>query len=298
MKILVSVNSFAQFDSSVLLPLKGHRVIICNPYTRTLKAEEIRGFIVAYQPDALIAGNEVLDRTTLSLAKNLKIISRAGTGLDSIDLEAANDYGIKVVNAPDVCTQAVSELALALIFDCLRKVSYSDRQIRNGEWCKNTGYLILGKTIGIIGFGRIGSTLGRFAKDLGCRVIYYDPLEVQSSFAEPVSFRELLRTSDIISLNCPLQDNRHFIDEEAISLMKDGAILINTARGALVDYDALYDALEAGKLFAAGIDVFEEEPYSGKLTDLDNVILTSHMGSYTFESRVEMEIEAIKNLLK
>lgn len=299
MNILISTSSFAEYDQSVLDELQEFNVIL-NPYKKTLSEAEIGELLVRYEVTGLIAGVESLTREALTAANTLKVISRCGAGLDNIDLKAAAKLGIKVFNTPDAPTNAVAELTLGLILDCLRKISFSDRGIRKGTWIKTMGNLLQGRIVGIIGFGRIGRTVGNLVRAFGAEVIYNDLVkDSEFDWARWVKLDELLRSADIISLHLPLVDtDDYFINAEKISLMKEGAILINTSRGGLVDEDALYNALKSGKLASAGFDVFEKEPYSGKLTELDNVVLTCHIGSYAIESRILMERQAVENLLK
>ena len=162
------------------------------------------------------------------------------------------------------------------------------------------GNLLQGKMVGIIGYGRIGRAAGSLVRAFGAGVIYHDLTPApEYDGAKRVALDELLRSADIISLHMPLvKADDYYINADKISLMKEGAVLINTSRGGLVDEEALYNALKSGKLASAGLDVFEEEPYQGKLTELENIVLTSHLGSYAVESRIEMERQAVNNLLK
>ncbi len=303
MNILISTSSFAEYDKSILDDIPEEFNVILNPYKKTLNEAETGELLVQYEVNGLIAGVEPLTMEVLTAANALKVISRCGAGLDNVDLKAAAKLGIKVFNTPDAPTNAVAELTLGLILNCLRKISFSDRGIRKGTWRKTMGNLLQGRVVGIIGFGRIGKTVGNLVRAFGAKVIYNDLVkDSEFDWARCVKLDELLRSADIISLHVPLVDtvdtNDYFINAKKISLMKEGAILINTSRGSLVDEDALYDTLDAGKLASAGFDVFEKEPYSGKLTELDNVLLTCHIGSYAIESRILMERQALENLLK
>jgi D-3-phosphoglycerate dehydrogenase len=300
MNILISTSSFAEYDKSILDDIPEEFNVILNPYKKTLNESEIGELLVQYEVNGLIAGVETLTMEVLTAANTLKVISRCGAGLDNVDLKAAAKLGIKVFNTPDAPTNAVAELTLGLILNCLRKISFSDRGIRKGTWRKTMGNLLQGRVVGIIGFGRIGKTVGNLVRAFGAEVIYNDLVkDSEFDWARCVKLDELLRSADIISLHLPLVDTSdYFINAEKISLMKEGAILINTSRGRLVDEDALYDALESGKLASAGFDVFEKEPYSGKLAEVDNAVLTCHIGSYATESRILMERQAVENLLK
>ncbi len=307
-RITITTSSFAGFDKRPveLLEENGFEVFL-NPFGRTLRGNEIielcKGSI------GIIAGTEVLDAKTLeSLAQSvnpdesvLKVISRCGTGLDSVDLGTATKLGINVFNTPDAPTLAVAELTLGLILSLLRKISQMDRDIRKGYWKKNMGNLLSGKKVGIIGFGRIGQKVAEFLTPFDCKIKYYDITHEASGLGikEEIyraELDELLTTSDIISIH--VSSKERFIGEEEIKKMKKGACLINVSRGGLVDEEALYSALKNGQLTAAALDVFEQEPYLGPLRELENVILTPHIGSYAVETRVDMEKEAVINLLK
>jgi D-3-phosphoglycerate dehydrogenase len=181
----------------------------------------------------------------------------------------------------------------------LRRIHISDASIRRGEWVRPMGNLLHGKIVGLIGCGRIGSYLAGLLSSFGCIVLGYDPFVNKSDNFSLVSLGQILSDADIVSLHIPYnQENHHFINAERIQSMKKGALLINAARGGLVDEDALHKALSSGHLGGAAVDCFEQEPYTGKLKDLDNVLLTAHIGSYAQEGRVMMEKQAVENLLR
>ncbi len=296
MKVFISTTTFAQYDELPLQLLmeKGIEYQI-NPLHKKLTKEELLSF--AANVEGLIAGTESLSYDVLKELKNLKVISRCGTGLDNVDLKSADKLGIKVFNTPDAPTDAVAELTLGLMLDCLRFISKADRNIRSGAWVKPMGNLLKDKIVGIIGYGRIGKAVAKLVQSFGAKIIVFD-IAKNSDGKLFVSFDQLLKSSDIITLHIPAIDKKILIDDNAISNMKQGSFLINTSRGGLVDEDALYNALKTGKLAGAGIDTFNQEPYKGKLVEIENVVLTSHIGSYAKESRIEMEKQAVKNLLK
>ena len=194
-------------------------------------------------------------------------------------MEAAKEFSIKVTNTPDAPTIAVAELTLGMILSLLRKIHISDSGIRKGKWTRPYGSLLHGKTIGIIGCGRIGSYLAKLLHTFGCKVLGCDPVcKIEENFTL-VDAESILKKSDIVSLHIPYSETtHHFINSNRISMMKDGAYLINAARGGLVDESALYEALTTRKLAGAAIDSFEEEPYSGNLRNLDNILMTGHIG--------------------
>ncbi|MEK7376617.1 MAG: phosphoglycerate dehydrogenase, partial [Candidatus Margulisiibacteriota bacterium] len=247
----------------------------------------------------IVAGTENYDEGVLKELTETKVISRCGTGTDSVDIKAAGKLGISVRNTPDAPTDAVAELTVALILDCLRQVSRTDRLIRKGVWEKPMGRLLKDKTVGIIGLGRIGKKVAMLVKAFGCRVIAYDISNVGCDAGiEQVEMDRLLNEQDILTIHVPKSGAGYLIDKTAVSIMKKGSILINAARGGLVDEKALFDALSSGHISFAGLDVFENEPYKGPLLGLDNVVMTSHIGSYAVEARIGMELQSVNNLLE
>jgi D-3-phosphoglycerate dehydrogenase len=299
-KTLITTSSFdAGNGAAIKLIEDGDLEYILNPFRRKLDETELIALLEQHKPEFLIAGTETISRKTLEISKlYLKIISRCGVGMDNVDLKAANELGIKVFNTPDAPTQAVAELTIGVMLDLLRNISKSDRGVRTGDFAKSMGALLSGKTVGIIGCGRIGSAVAKLVKSFGAIAIGYDKYLKTHIDITLLSFDELLARSDIISLHIPYsEEDRHIINASAIVKMKRGAILLNISRGGLVDEDALHHALISGAISSAGIDCFEGEPYSGKLTALENVVLTPHIGSYATEARLKQEIDSVKNIL-
>ncbi|MEM4348061.1 MAG: hydroxyacid dehydrogenase [Candidatus Anstonellaceae archaeon] len=235
----------------------------------------------------------------LSYAKKLKIVARAGVGTDNIDSEACAKRNIKVINTPSASTNAVAELALGMMLAFCRQLHKADASMKSGKWLKKElmGTELTGKTLGIVGFGRIGSSLALKAKALGMNILIYDTKQEQSAIGKPVSLEELFSTADFISLHLPATpQTEKIINRKLIDVMKPTAVLINTARGSLIDEDALYDALSKKQIAGACLDVYENEPYAGKLCTLDNVILTPHIGGSTFEAQKKIGQELISKL--
>ncbi len=302
MKIFISTSSFAKYDALPLRLLRDAGLDIqLNPYSRKLTPNEC---LSLYQDiDGLIAGTEALTVDILRSARKLKVVSRCGVGTDNIDMKVAKELGIKVFVTPDAPTQAVAELTIALMLDLLRRISMEDRLIRTGVWPKNMGSLLSGKTLGILGLGRIGKRVVELTQPFNLKYIAWDAFpewQFASKYKiEFVGLDELLSKADIITIHLSYAPElKGIIAEREISLMKRDAFLINTARGELVDEVALGKALKEKEIAGAALDVFEQEPYAGPLTELDNIILTSHIGSYAKETRVEMEIQAAKNLIE
>ena len=297
MKVFISTTTFAKYSDEPLKLLKNARVNhSLNPHNRKLNEHEIKEILKNNNYEDLIAGTEPLTRDVLKEARSLNVISGVGVGIDNIDLEAARESGIKVFYTPEAPTDAVAEFTIDLILNALRHLNLMDSNIRNGIWNKKMGLLFRGKALGIIGFGRIGKRVAEIAKSFGVDVVFSDVQKIETPLAKRVSLEELLNSSDIVTIHASGKNT--IISEKEIEQMKDGAILINAARGGMVDEEALYDALVSGKISYAAIDTFTKEPYKGKLSELENVILTPHIGSYAKEARIRMEIEAVENLIK
>jgi len=301
MKVLISTSSFGEYDKSPVRLLESHGFeVVFNLYKRKLRLEEVAE--LAKDCDGIIAGTEPLTEEVFKKLHHLKAISRCGAGLDNVDVEAARKHGIAVKSTPDAPTQAVAELTVALILNVLRRINFMDRQVRSGAWSKEMGQLLSGKTVGIIGLGRIGKRVAELLRPFGVKILASEP-KLDKKWVEKNKVRltfleELLRESDVVTLHIPYaEQNRNLINAERLKIMKRGAILVNTSRGGLVDEDALYRALKSEHLGGAALDVMEVEPYRGPLKELNNVILTPHIGSYALEARVQMEIEAAKNLI-
>ena len=256
--------------------------------------------------DAIIVRSATkVRKEMIDAAKNLKAIGRAGVGLDNIDVEYAKSKGIRVINTPGATSISVAELTIGLILAVMRKIAYADREMRKGAWPKKRckGIEMYGKTLGIIGIGRIGREVAKRGRALGMKVIYYDVYRPDEATERElgVEFRDLeslLSEADVITLHVPLvPETRHMINAERIAKMKDGAILINAARGGIVDEDALYEALKSGKLYGAALDVYENEPLKGsKLFELDNVVLTPHIGAQAKEGQTRAGIEVAQKI--
>ncbi|MCK5759100.1 MAG: phosphoglycerate dehydrogenase [Clostridiales bacterium] len=289
--ILITTSSFSTYGFDENLH------IVLNPYERRLSEAEIKELIQIHQPIGMIAGVEPITRDVLEAAINLKVISRCGIGLDSIDLTAAKELGISVLNTPDAPKEAVAELALGMILSVLRNIPKLDRNIRSGNWKGPKGLLLNGKTIGIIGCGRIGSRLAELLEPFNCVLMGYDPAIKKHDSISMISLDDLILSADIVTLHIPLTaETKNILSSTKIKRLKKDAVIINAARGCLVDEKALYEELINGHLYGAALDCFEEEPYSGPLKDLNNVILSPHMGSSTYETRKIMESQAVKNL--
>ena len=304
MKVLVTPTSLK--EGTVSEPMERLRAfageIVYNPAGRPLEEDELIPLLS--DCDGYIAGLDQVTEKVLTACPKLKCVSRYGVGCDGVDLEAAARLGITVTNTPGMNSQAVAELALGLILSTARRIPYLDAQTRQGSWVRSTGVELQGKTLGVIGLGAIGKLLARFCQAIGMEVIAYDPYInrdycVENSI-EPVELQELLSRAHVISLHLPLNSStRHMIDREAIGIMRPGAILINSSRGAIIDEAAAYEALVSGKLGGLGLDAFETEPPTGSpLLTLPNVTLTPHTGAHTKEASLKMQGLAVDNLIR
>ena len=294
-KAVITTTTFGKYDDRPLVLLKKHGFeVILNPYGRTLKKDEAvelcKGAV------GIVAGTETLDADVIGKLTNLRVISRCGSGLTNVDLDTAERLGIKVFNTPDGPVLAVAELTVGLILGLLRKICRMDRVLREGSWDKMMGNLLYGRKVGIKGFGRIGRKVAELLRGFGCEVAYADPFVEDGVLGlKLLSFEELLSWGDVISIHVSAKDR--LIGRNEFQMMKKGTWLVNTSRGGVVDETVLYEYLSSGYLSGAALDVFEEEPYVGPLNELDNVILTAHIGSYAKEARVDMEMQTVINML-
>ena len=303
MKVLVTPTSMTAATSSA--PLSQLRAfadeVVFNPKGAPLTEDELLPLL--QDCDGYLAGLDQVTAKVLQACHKLKVISRYGVGCDAVDLAAAKSLGITVTNTPGANAQGVAELAMALMLSVARRIPYLDRETKAGHWVRSTGIELCGRTVGILGLGAIGKRLAECCKGFGMKVVAYDPY-IDKSYCEehqilPLQLEELLHTADIISLHLPLTEaTHHIINAQAIAQMRDGAILINASRGAIVEEDAAYGALVSGKLGGLGLDAFEVEPPVGsKLLELDNVVATPHTGAHTMEAVSNMQALAVQNLI-
>ena len=258
--------------------------------------------------DAIVVRSRTkVTREVIEASGRLRAVARAGVGLDNVDLEAAKERGVEVLNSPEAPSNSVAELVLGLMLSLARRIPLGDASMKRGEWIKRrlTGFELEGKTLGIVGFGRIGYNLARKAKAMGMRVVTDASIEklmrfVEETGAESVPMEDLLKESDFVSIHVPLRpQTRHMIGARELETMKDGAYLINTARGGVVDEDSLREALVRGKLAGAALDVFEiEPPEDTSLTGLENLIALPHIGAATVEAQAANSTIMAEKLIK
>lgn len=275
---------------------------LINPIGRKLKEDELAEMVTDF--DVVIAGTEQITDKVMGRASRLKLISRVGIGLDSVDLLAAERRGIQVSYTPDAPAPAVAELTLGLMLTLLRSVHVANLQLHRGEWHRHFGRRIPEVTIGIVGVGRIGGRVLRRLVGFGMpRILVNDThpnLKVAPELKlEWVGKEEIYRQADVISLHVPLTaQTKNMIRREHLMQMKPDAMIINTSRGGIINEHDLAEALNAGHLSGAAVDVFEQEPYAGALAQIDRCLLTSHMGSMSVDCRTRMEIEATEEAVR
>lgn len=275
----------------------------------TIVPEKLRKVVSNY--DALIVRSRTkVTKEIIKAGRRLRVIGRAGAGLDNIDVEAAEKKRIIVLNTPEALAEAVAELTIGLIISLARSIPLADQAIKEGKWIKKKlmGWQLKGRTLGTIGLGNVGERVARIAKALGMKILITkrtppSPELLKEFEAEFVPLKQLLRRSDVVTLHVPLtSQTHHMIGARELQLMKDGAFLINTSRGAVVDEKALLEALKSGKLGGAALDVYEVEPPKDlELIKLPNVVCTAHIGAQTEEAQrvaATLIAEKIINSLK
>ena len=293
MKILVS-DPLSEEGLEILRKEEGMEVEVAVKLPQEELKERIK------DAEALIVRSETqVRRDLIEAAKNLKVIGRAGVGVDNVDVEAATEKGIIVMNSPGANTISTAEHAVALLLALSRKIPQAHLSLKEGKWDRKRfmGTEVYEKVLGIIGLGRVGGEVAKRVQALGMRTIAYDPflsLEGAKRWrVEPVELKSLLRQSDYITIHAPLtEETKHLIGSEEFKLMKDGVRLINCARGGIIDEEALYEAMKSGRVAGAALDVYEKEP-PGKspLMELDNLVATPHIGAATEEAQRNVAIE-------
>lgn len=285
-------------------------VLICDQVDKILnEILQKNGLKITYEPEitpeqikekignyeiVIVRSRTKLTKELIEKATTCKIIARVGVGLDNIDVEAAKAKGIRVINAVEGAMNAVAELVLGLMLSLAREIPRADREIRNGKWLKKElmGSELSGKYLGIVGLGNIGKKLARHAKSLNMNIIGFDVFPIPDEFSREVGLVKadldtLLSSADYISFHVPFTpETNHLVNAQRLSKMKKTAYIINTSRGEVIDEEALYNALQEGKIAGAALDVFEKEPATGnKLATLPNVICTPHIGAQTREAQ-------------
>ncbi len=302
-KALITTVPFCDKDRLPIDQLEAAGIeYLINPIGRKLTEDELAEMVKDF--DVLIAGTEPISDKVMAQAKCLKLISRVGIGLDSLDLLAAERRGIQVSYTPDAPAAAVAELTIGLMLSLLRSVHVVNAQMHRGEWQRHFGRRIPEVTIGIIGTGRIGGRVLRSLAAFGMPRILVNDTHPNSKVApqlklEWVDKETIYREADVISLHVPLTgQTKNMIRRDHLLLMKKDAVIINTARGGIINEQDLAEVLKSGHLNGAAVDVFNQEPYNGELAQIERCLLTSHMGSMSVDCRSRMEIEATEEAVR
>lgn len=301
-KVLITTVPFGEKNR---LPLdlleKSNIEYLINPLNKKLTEDELLELVDDF--DAIIAGTEKISKKVINKAKNLKHISRVGIGLDSVDLIAAENNDIIVSYTPDAPAPAVAELTIGLMLSLLRSTHIANKKLHNAEWKRYFGRRISNTTVGIIGLGRIGKGVTEHLLSLGVKNILFNDINLNPQNInlpiQSVTKEEIYKEADIISLHLPLTNlTKDLVKKDQLLSMKNDAVILNTSRGGIINENDLYDVLKSGHLSGAAIDVFENEPYNGPLKDIDNCLLTAHMGSMSVDCRTRMEIEATEEAIR
>lgn len=297
----MTLSTFAEYDDAPLQALRasGIPLQIHSTGKRLTTAELLAN---GQNATVVIAGVEPYDRATLGALPQLRCICRLGVGLDAVDLVAARARGVTVTNTPDAPTAAVAELALTMMLALSPNVPPQMIAARGREWKRLESHLLGGRRVGIVGLGRIGRRVAELVDAFGCEVWGVDPFAdlawCTTHRVRASSLDEVIEHCDIVSIHAPGSNDAPLrIGAAAMAQMRPGAILINLGRGDMVDEHALHAALASGRLFGAGLDVYPEEPYMGRLCDLDNVLLTPHSATLAVETRTAMEHECVRKAL-
>jgi D-3-phosphoglycerate dehydrogenase / 2-oxoglutarate reductase len=293
-KVFIATSSFSELTKSVnKIAKKKNFLFEKNPLKKKLTSDQLVKY--AKNCNYIIAGTEIYNQKTLDKLKKLKYIFRLGSGIDNLDIDYLKKKKIKFKKSIVTPEIAVAELIVGYIFSIYRHIVDHNNDLKNKIWKKRMGSILNGKTVGIIGYGKVGKYLYKLLKNFGIKILVNDKKKIN---IENTNINKLIKKSDIISLNTNLYSKEKLLDKKKLKLCKKNCIIINTSRPEVIDYNYLYLMLKTKKILGAGLDVFMKEPYLGKLTNLDNVILTPHIGSYSKEIRSKMEKEALKNILK
>lgn len=303
MKILITPTSLSQnLGIAALDPLRERGVeLVANPYGRPMSPDEL---IPALRDvDGVIAGLDTFSAEVFAAAPQLAVVARYGVGYDRIDLQAARSAGVRVTNTPGANGHSVAELAVGLMFAVARQIPQTSTAVAAGEWPRFQGIELAGRRLGVLGLGAIGAATARMAQGIGMEVLGFDPGLSAEQMGQlgvtAAELEEIFAHSDVLSLHIPLNEHtRHIVSAERINAMPQGAIIINTARGGLIDEQAAAQALDAGHLHGIGLDAYETEPPTDSLlVGHPRVVATPHSGAHSEESVQRTAAAAVKNLL-
>ena len=303
LKVVVGSRSRSRSKEAMEILEKNGYILELNPFDRTMTEDELIERIKG--ASALVAGSDKVTKRVLEAGSpTLKIVAKQGVGYNTIDIEAAKELGIAVTITPGANSKSVADLTMGLILNAARNISGMDRAIRNNEWYRYTGCELNNKIIGIVGMGHIGGEVAKRAYAFGMKILAYD-IYPRQDFIEKynvtyVSLEKLFKQSDIITLHAPaIKATENMINRDSLNLMKSTAILVNAARGELINEEDLYEALKNKKIGFAALDVYKNEPLkNSKLTDLENIVFTAHAGAYTKSAIIEAGVIASEEIVR
>lgn len=303
LKVVVGSRSRSRSKEAMEILEKNGYILELNPFDRTMTEDELIERIKG--ASALVAGSDKVTKRVLEAGSpTLKIVAKQGVGYNTIDIEAAKELGIAVTITPGANSKSVADLTMGLILNAARNISGMDRAIRNNEWYRYTGCELNNKIIGIVGMGHIGGEVAKRAYAFGMKILAYD-IYPRQDFIEKynvtyVSLEKLFKQSDVITLHAPaIKTTENMINRDSLNLMKSTAILVNAARGELINEEDLYEALKNKKIGFAALDVYKNEPLkNSKLTDLENIVFTAHAGAYTKSAIIGAGVIASEEIVR
>jgi len=302
-KVLITTVPFGKVNKKPIRILEENNIsYLINPLNKKLTEDELVEMVSDFE--IIIAGTETISDKVMSKATNLKLISRVGIGLDSVDLHSAKKRGVSVSYTPDAPAPAVSELTIGLALTLLRSVHVSNMDMHKGKWERFFGRRLSKITVGIIGVGRIGLGVLKHLRGFDCQEVLINDIDNQKNIPDGIQVRwtsksEIYKKADIVTLHLPLtKKTKNLIKRSELLKMKKDAMIINTSRGGIINEHDLYNVMSNGHLSGAAIDVFDDEPYFGDLNKIKRCILTSHMGSMSEDCRSEMEIKATEEAVR
>lgn len=290
LKVFIATSNFSEHKK--IIKKNSRFKFIKNPLKRKLTSKELVNF--AKNCDIIIAGTEIYNKSTIDNLTKLKCLYRMGSGIENIDVNYLKKKNIAFLKSQKTPEIAVAELITGYIFSFYRNINKHNEELKNKIWKKKMGSIIYGKTLGIIGYGKVGRYLHKILKNFGVKILINEIKKIDQKNTE---LNTLIKNSDIISINMNYSKKQKLLNEQNLKLCKENCLIINTSRPEVIDNDYLFQLLKKKKIFGACMDVFDTEPYYGKFIKLDNVILTPHIGSYASEIRSEMEKEALRYII-
>lgn len=291
-KVFIATSSFLELENFKKKNKINEFKFVLNPLKKKLTSKEL--LLYAKDCDYIIAGTENYDKNLLNKLDNLKCLFRLGSGIDNVDVNYLKKKGIKFSKSQTTPEIAVAELIVGYIFSFYRDIHDHDKNLKNKIWKKTMGSILHGKILGIIGFGKVGRYLHKILKNFGIQILIND---IKNIKRKNTKLTTLIKKSDIISINMNFSKKNKLLNQQKLNLCKKNCLIINTSRSEIIDNEYLFKILKKNKILGACMDVFDKEPYYGKFTKLNNVILTPHIGSYSKEIRSNMEKEALNYIV-